>query len=492
MELPKTGDLLLGKYRLEERIGEGGMGVVFAARHELLGQRVAVKVIRPEYAGRVETVSRFINEARAAARIDNDHVARVLDVGRLEDGLPYMVLEFLSGWDLAYALRHRGPLPIPDVADYLLQSIEAIAHAHAAGIVHRDLKPSNLFLARRSDGTARVKVLDFGISKITGTGDEPEASVTRTDTMLGSPAYMSPEQLRDAKRVDARSDIWALGVVAYELLTGHRPFRADNAVALFAAIQESKPASVRAHRRDVSHALDAIILKCLRSSPAERFASVTELALALSPFGSGAASGAYAASDRILSRPSSSPSVAASAGSSDRGEIAFADTFDSAPGTDRMQPPVSVTLEAPGSPSGDRSPAQPLRPAPFARRRSGVAFGAALAVCAALVALAAARSARVRMTAVAPAATGVSSMTAPASNGGAASVPPQTSLASAASIPTEAESAPTGKSPSLGKLRAPAQSAKASPPPPSAYPASCNPPYDFDKDGKKIWRRECL
>ncbi len=300
MELPKAGDLLVEKYLLEGVLGEGGMGVVFAAQHAILGKRVAVKLLLPEVVKQGDAVARFLNEARAISRIENEHVARVLDVGTLDNGLPYMVFEYLDGADLSEVLKERGPLAVADVADYLLQTIEAVAHAHALGIVHRDLKPANLFLARRPDGTARVKVLDFGISKALGGDAASSVSITKTSSMLGSPLYMSPEQLLDSKSVDHRCDIWALGVVAYQLLTDRTPFFGDNAVALFAAIHSLEPKSLRSVREEIAPAFDAAVLKCLRRNPEDRFGSVTELGACLVPFGTAAALTAFTNAKRIL------------------------------------------------------------------------------------------------------------------------------------------------------------------------------------------------
>jgi serine/threonine-protein kinase len=474
------------------------MGVVYAARHELLGQRVALKLIRPEYAARAESVARFLNEARAAASIDNEHVARVLDVGMLESGLPYMVLEYLDGTDLANALHTRGPLPVADVADYLLQSIEAVAHAHAAGIVHRDLKPSNIFLARRPDGTSRVKVLDFGISKITG-ADGPTANITRTHAMLGSPAYMSPEQLRDAKSVDQRSDIWALGVVAYELLTGRLPFDANNSVALFAAIQESEPVSVRTWRKDVGYELDAIVAKCLRRLPEERFVSVTELAFALAPFGTGVAATACASSNRILPRaaPSSSASSSVNAVSASQAlakqPAPLASTVE-APPAEKLDPPISRTLPGlPPWPSAARSgPLSPSATSP-AKPRARLASVLAVGLVAALGTIGWLTIPRLRP-APRPA-----NLEASPSSVVAASTPPTSSTSPSASAPTPAPGRETsadtrsGARPAVSPL--PARAAPPASAPrttPSAPHPSCNPPYEFDKDEKKIWKRECL
>ncbi|MFZ5891001.1 MAG: serine/threonine-protein kinase [Myxococcota bacterium] len=203
-ELPiEEGQLVAGKYRIERVIGSGAMGVVVAAWHVELAQRVAVKFVRPEAMGVRDAEERFRREARAAARIRSEHVGRVMDVGTIDGGIPYMVMEFLEGQDLADEMLRRGPLPVPEAVSYVLEAIEALAEAHTAGIVHRDLKPANLFLARRADGTRIVKILDFGVSKATGTrpGD---MALTQHAAMIGSPLYMSPEQMRSARDVDAR------------------------------------------------------------------------------------------------------------------------------------------------------------------------------------------------------------------------------------------------------------------------------------------------
>ena len=327
MQLPKPGDTLLGKYVLESSLGVGGMGVVYAARHDMLGQRVAVKLIKPEFAVRAKAVQQFLNEARSAARIQNEHVARVLDVGMLESGLPYMVLEYLDGSDLGKVLYERGRLPVTEAIDYVMQAIEAVAHAHTLGIVHRDLKPSNLFLARRQGGGMQVKVFDFGISKIMGDASDGPANMTKTNAILGSPLYMSPEQLRDSKAVDHRSDIWSFGVLTYELLTGRPPFVADNAVALFAAISESEPASILTARPDVSPELDAAILKCLQRKRDDRFGSVTELAFALAPFGSTIAARSYENTSRIM--PLGERGAVSNLASTTNPEVKAADTGSS-------------------------------------------------------------------------------------------------------------------------------------------------------------------
>jgi serine/threonine-protein kinase len=279
------GDLLAGKYRVERVLGEGGMGYVVAALHEQLEQRVAVKLLVPELAEDQDAAARFLREARAAVRIQSEHVARVLDVGELESGAPYMVMEFLSGRDLARELEARGTFEIGPAIDYVLQACEAVAEAHAIGVIHRDLKPANLFLARRADGSPLVKVLDFGISKALASSSGPvNASLTAAHSLLGSPAYMSPEQARRPKDVDIRTDIWSLGVILYEFLTGDTPFHGDVPLEVITAALSDPMPSIAAVRSDVPRALEAVVEKCMAKRPPDRYQTVAEFAEALGPF----------------------------------------------------------------------------------------------------------------------------------------------------------------------------------------------------------------
>ncbi|HEX2674511.1 MAG TPA: serine/threonine-protein kinase [Polyangiaceae bacterium] len=278
------GQLFAGKYRVERVLGRGGMGVVIAARHLLLDELVAIKFLLPEALQSAEAVARFEREARAAVKIRSEHVARVTDVARLENGAPYMVMELLRGRDLAALLRDQGPLPLTDVADYLLQAGEAIAEAHALGIVHRDLKPPNLFLTQRADGSPCVKVLDFGISKLTAASASADQVMTSTQAVMGSPLYMSPEQLMSARDVDLRTDIWALGVICFELLTGKLPFEGETLPRLCMSINLAAPKSVRAHRPDIPYEVDDMLLRCLSKDPAKRLANVAEFAAELVKF----------------------------------------------------------------------------------------------------------------------------------------------------------------------------------------------------------------
>jgi len=281
----QPGDTILGRYRVERILGVGGMGVVVAARHLHLDSFVAIKFLLPDILSNAEAVSRFAREAKAAVKIQNEHVSRVTDVGVLENGAPYMVMEYLDGSDLGVLLRTQGRLSIEDAVDFVLQACEAIAEAHTLGIVHRDLKPANLFLVRRSDGSRIVKVLDFGISKTSGmVGSGGTGGMTSTSSMMGSPLYMSPEQLSSARDVDARTDIWALGIILHELLAAQLPFVADSIPQLCVAIMQGLPASLRAARSDVPAGLEAIVLRCLEKDRARRFANVGELARALSEY----------------------------------------------------------------------------------------------------------------------------------------------------------------------------------------------------------------
>ena len=278
----REGTVLVGKYRVEHVVGQGGMGVVVAARHEQLDDRVAIKLMLPAVASNPEAVGRFVREARAAAKIKSEHVARVSDVGTLETGEPYMVMEYLEGSDLSVLLQRQGRLPVDVAADYLLQACEAIAQAHELGIVHRDLKPANLYLTNRRDGFPLVKVLDFGISKIaTGAVD---SSMTRTSAMMGSPLYMSPEQMNSARDVDRRTDVWSLGVILYELLTGQPPFNGETLPQVCAQILTGPTPNVRERVPELPEGIQAVVARCLERDPARRFASVDELAQALAPF----------------------------------------------------------------------------------------------------------------------------------------------------------------------------------------------------------------
>jgi len=279
----EPGQILAGKYRVERVLGQGGMGIVVEAIHLQLGQRVAIKFVLPEVLHNPEIRSRFLREAQAAAQLRSAHVARVVDIGTLETGSPYIVMEYLDGEDLGSILRRVGPLPVATAAAWLLEACEALAEAHALGIIHRDLKPANLFLAYGAGGLQSIKVFDFGISKVISSGAGLEPSLTRTISVLGSPGYASPEQLRATKNVDHRTDIWALGVTLYQLVSADLPWTADTLPELSIKIAIDPPPALSPELR-VPAAFERIIRRCLEKDPAQRFPNVAALAEALGAF----------------------------------------------------------------------------------------------------------------------------------------------------------------------------------------------------------------
>jgi len=279
------GEELGGKYRIEGVVGMGAMGVVVRAWHIELEQQVAVKFLFPEFARNSDGAERFRREARAAAKIKNQHVARVLDVGMLEDkSIPYIVMEYLEGRDLARRLSEDGPLPVPQAVRYVMQACEAVSEAHGRGIVHRDLKPANLFLAEGQHGAAIIKVLDFGISKVSGGAQQ--FSLTDTATLMGSPAYMSPEQLESSRDVDARADIWSLGVILHELILGEVPFNGDSVPQLVRSILAGTRKTLL-DRDSGLDGLESVVARALAQDRELRFQNVEELREALEPFADG-------------------------------------------------------------------------------------------------------------------------------------------------------------------------------------------------------------
>jgi serine/threonine-protein kinase len=277
------GELVANKYRVERVLGRGGMGVVVAAMHEQLAQRVAIKMLLPEAEASPNALARFTREARAAATIRGEHVARVLDVGEMPGGAPYIVMEYLEGRDLAQTLADRGTLGAEEAVSFVLQACEAIAEAHAAGIIHRDLKPSNIFLTAGPDGSPLIKVLDFGISKalLSGSG---EGQLTTTSSFVGSPIYSPPEQLVRAHDVDGRADIWSLGTILFEVLAGRPPFVGESVMHVASKIFNDAPTPLIELRPELPPELCAVVMRCLRKRPEDRFPDVSALANALAPF----------------------------------------------------------------------------------------------------------------------------------------------------------------------------------------------------------------
>lgn len=275
------GSVIAGKYRVDRVLGSGGMGVVVQATHLELKEFVAIKLlVRASESD--EFGQRFLREARAAARLKSPHVARSFDVGTLDNGVRYMVMEYLQGADMARLAAERGQMPVSLAIEYLLQACDAIAEAHQHGIIHRDLKPANLFIVSQPDGSAMVKVLDFGISKLAGTpSSQPDLAMTRSRCMMGTPLYASPEQMLSAADVDARADIWSIGVVLYEMLAGQPPFRGGSIPEVIARTVSEDPPPLDRYRSDVPQALEQIVRTCLQKDREARYPSVPDLVAAL-------------------------------------------------------------------------------------------------------------------------------------------------------------------------------------------------------------------
>jgi serine/threonine-protein kinase len=285
----RIGELVADKYLIERTLGVGGMGVVVAARDQLLDRQVAIKFLLPKLAGSDTAVQRFVREARAATRVSSEHVVRLLEIEKLPSGTPFFVMEYLEGSDLRALLRERGVLAPSLAVDYILQAVQAVAEGHVRGVVHRDIKPSNLFLAHRADGTPLIKVLDFGIAKTLESDAVESTSLTSSDDVrLGSPAYMPPEQLQNPRDVDTRSDIWSLGATLYELICGRPPFEGATYLELASHILSSppKPLADQAMPGAMPHGLEQVLSRCLEKDREARYANAAELALALAPYGS--------------------------------------------------------------------------------------------------------------------------------------------------------------------------------------------------------------
>ncbi len=273
------GNVLNGKYRVERVIGSGGTWLVVAAIHLRLGHRVTLKFLLPEALRDREAVERFPDEARAAARLTSEHVARIIDVDALPSGAPFVVMEYVDGVDLATLLRRGGALPVPVIADHVMQALDAVAEAHAIGIIHGDIEPKNLVVVRRSDGSSQIKVLDTGLSAAV----VADAGTTGSKPIIGSPAYLSPEQLRAQEPVDSRSDIWSLGIILYELATGRVPFASGVfSELLLMVVTFPTPPMHSPHR--LPDGFEAVVRRCLEKDPARRFQTAAELAAALAPF----------------------------------------------------------------------------------------------------------------------------------------------------------------------------------------------------------------
>jgi serine/threonine-protein kinase len=499
----REGDVVAGKYAIERVLGRGGMGIVVSAQHLQLRQRVAIKFLlwTPEMSA--DTIPRFLREAQAAARIQSERVVRVLDVATLSDGVPYMVMEFLDGRDLSQLLTLRGPLPLDEAVGYMLQACEGVAEAHAAGIVHRDIKPANLFVCDRGGGRSLVKVLDFGISKSKdpkATSDD--AGLTKTSAVMGSPLYMSPEQMASAKYVDVRTDIWSLAVSLFELVTGKTPFTGDSMTELIAAVLQREPLSLRALRADLPEAFANALARALEKDRERRYAHVAEFAAAIAPFGPRHSDATVERISDALGRTRATGGAAGSGGPRDLA-FAFQKTAES---SDAGAPAVS----AGGGTTAQPVSSEPTGGLPSSRRRStslaliglGIIASAAVAVAVmgrhshpvvagtestaeTTVAAPAARAA-----ASAPPVTSAASEPAPLATG-AASVPPsaEAPLPAAPTAPSARHAAAVHASPPAPVVAAPAKSAPAARTP--ASEPSCKVVQYIDAEGDVRFRREC-
>jgi serine/threonine protein kinase len=496
----KQGDILAGKYRVDRVLGVGGMGVVVAAHHVHLDEYVAIKFLLPDALSNAEAVARFDREARAAVKIKSEHVARVIDVGKLENGAPYMIMEYLDGKDLGAWVAERGPLPVEQAVEFVLQACEAIAEAHAIGIVHRDLKPANLFCIRRPDGGYSIKVLDFGISKATGMGSG--MGMTGTQAVMGSPLYMSPEQMESSKGVDPRADIWALGVVLFELVAGRVPFDGMAITELVLKIVTAPPPTLHGTHAGIPPGLDPVIQKCLEKKRDQRYQNVSEFANALLPFGPPQA---RLSVDRIAG-------IMQGAGAPPRG------LFQSAPppprphiatqqigstgGTPVAVAPPQPHIGAPTQAMTDSSWGNTGPTVPRSGPRTAVVLGvvAAVVLTAVLIAVLVTRKSPAAASATPPAPSASIAVAAaipppapippaPSATDGTASDGPGASTASAPTTP------PTAVNPGRPPPARPGAGPAPGPAPGPAKPApkaNCDPPYFMDASGHRQYKPECL
>ena len=448
-----AGDVLAGKYRILRLLGRGGMGAVFAAEHQILGQEVAIKLLLDSPAQGSDLIQRFVNEARAASKIQGEHVVRVFDVDTLPDGNLFIAMELLQGEDLDSLVERSGTLQPSVAVDYVLQSMEALAHAHQLGIVHRDLRPSNLFLVVRPDGEHVIKVLDFGVAKVQNLPNVQGAS-TQTTALFGTPLYMSPEQIRSAKAADAQSDLWSLGVILFKLLTGNLPFSGETFGELCFSIAEQTAPLAHTLGPGIPPGLSDVVARCLERSNEKRFMTAGELAVALRPF---ASEGGARSADRVVA--------------TERGG-----------GSSAVPPPTeapAVSGEPAPTPAAPSPPTAGNWAASQARTRGSGAFrkgvAAVVAATAALAAVGIGLVVRATDQKTQPAAA-ATSVSPPARSAPAQSAPATTEPEPAASAPeTPASAAPSAQSsaapaPSTAPVASRANPARSSPVPHASRP----------------------
>jgi eukaryotic-like serine/threonine-protein kinase len=347
----RPGDVVAGKYRVEKMLASGGMGVVVTGMNVELRQLVAIKMMHPHIADNAELSQRFRDEAKIAANLKSEHIAKVSDFGEHDGKVPYMVMEYLEGIDLAARLKEQGPLPLEEAVRYALHVCEALAEAHPRQLIHRDLKPANLFLTTSIDGSPCVKVLDFGIAKLID-----GRAATKSGVTLGSALYMSPEQMRAQRDIDARSDLWSLGVVLYKLVTDAAPFMADTEVEVSQRVTSSAPSPPSALRPELPPAFDAVVLRCLEKDRAQRYANVVAFAAALRPLASEDDRSIADRAERVFNSTTKFPTGLSRAALEARREAHKPITDDVASAPDPTTPTMPVGRSARGLPLDPTSP----------------------------------------------------------------------------------------------------------------------------------------